>query len=550
MPDAADQAGRRPETLMPRTIPALMRRAERQFGAREALVDGEVQLTFSQLSHRVARVTRALIRLGLRHGDRVAVWAPNSHYWVSAALGAQALGGVVVPLNTRYKGYEAADILRRTRAKVLMVVTGFLDNDYLAWLGEAAAADQDGDVAPEGPVFAGLPHLQHVVTWPASGSSPAPTGSAIGWENFLTLADEVTMETVAEQTSLVSEEDVADIIFTSGTTGRSKGVLSAHRQTVDCAIAWSNNVGVREGDRYLIINPFAHTFGYKAGFLVCLYAGATILPLETFDLNEVIRLLKEERISIFPGPPTIFQTLLDHQGLTDQQQLAWRIAVTGSTTVPERLVERMQTELPLEAVMTGYGLSEAVTVSMTRVGDPVPKIARSAGRAIAEFEIRIRDENGNICGPGEAGEIEVRGPNVMLGYLDDPEATQEVIDADGWLRTGDVGHLAADGYLTVTGRIKDMYIVGGFNVYPAEIEHVLSHMSGVSEVSVIGVADERLGMVGKAFVIPDGSKSLTGDEVKAYLAERLANFKVPKYVEIVDELPRNEAGKVLKRLLT
>ena len=283
-----------------------------------------------------------------------------------------------------------------------------------------------------------------------------------------------------------------------------------------------------------MVNPFFHTFGFKAGLLACLVSGAMLVPQAVFDAGQAMRLVESMRITVFPGPPTIYATILDHpeRGARDLSSL--RLAVTGAADVPVALVERMRRELSFEAVLTAYGLTEAVVATMCRPGDAAETVARTSGRAVAGFEVRI----------GDAGEILLRGPNLMLGYLDDPEATKAAVDADGWLHTGDAGRLDAAGYLTITGRIKDMYICGGFNVYPAEVEQVLARLDGVAESAVVGVPDPRLGEVGQAFVVRRPGHVLDAADVLAFCRERLANYKVPRRVEFRDALPRNPSGKV------
>ena len=333
---------------------------------------------------------------------------------------------------------------------------------------------------------------------------------------------------------------MSDILFTSGTTGRSKGVLCAHRQSLDASAAWAACGQLSDADRYLCINPFFHNFGYKAGILACLQTGATLFPELTFDPQAAMQAVQQHRITVLPGPPTIYQTLLDHPKRGDYDLSSLRFAVTGAATIPVVLIERMQNELDIDIVLTAYGLTEASGFgTMCRADDDAVTVATTSGRPIAEFELRI----------GDQGEVLLRGPNVMLGYLDDPDATAAAIDAHGWLHTGDVGELDDAGNLKITDRLKDMYICGGFNVYPAEVEQVLARLDGVAEAAVIGVPDERLGEVGKAFVVVLPGADLAEQSVIDHTREHLANFKIPRSVEFIDALPRNPGGKVVKPLL-
>ncbi len=509
----------------PMTTPHVLARAAREYGAAEAIADGATRLSYAQLHKQVRVVARFLIAEGVRRGDRVALWAPNTHHWVIAALGTHYSGATLVPINTRYTGHEALDILQRTAARALIVAGPFLGTDRLAKLRQAAGPD-------------GLPDLQIVVRIPVDGESPAED-SVVDWADVAARATSVTDAEADARADAVSPDDVSDVLFTSGTTGRSKGVMSAHRQALAVAQAWAECGEVNATDRYLVISPFSHSFGYKGGILVCLLTGATIVPQSVFDIDRAMQLVTAERITVLPGPPTMYQAMLDHPHRSTYDLSSLRLAVTGTTTVPVALVERMQSELRFSVVLTAYGLTEAVVVTMCRADDPPETVARTSGRATAGFDVRI----------GKSGEILLRGPNVMLGYLDDPDATKQAGNADGWLNTGDVGTLDEAGNLTITDRLKDMYICGGFNVYPAEVEQALARLDGVAESVVIGMPDERMGEVGAAFIIKQPGHGLTESDVIGYCRDRLANYKVPRQVEFRTDFPRNAAGKPLKRVL-
>ncbi|QCQ94100.1 FadD3 family acyl-CoA ligase [Rhodococcus sp. SGAir0479] len=516
-------------TTEPRTTPAALWRAAEQFGSNEAVADGSDRTTYTELLERVRLAARALMAKGVEAGDRVAVWAPNTHHWIEAFLAAQYAGATLVPISTRYTGHEALDLLERTQAKVLVVPDRFLKADRLADVLKAAGPQ-------------GIPTLQLVLRTPSDDpDSGAPTtefpgGEILEWDQLAAAAEPVSTDEADARARAVSPDDVADILFTSGTTGKSKGVMTAHRQTVGIADAWADCAAVDANDRYLVINPFFHTFGYKAGIMVCLLRGATIVPAAVFDVPTIMTMIADEKISVLPGAPTIHQTILDFPTRDEYDLSSLRVAITGAAAVPVVLVERMQAELGYDAVITAYGQTEAVVVTMCRTDDDPVTVATSSGRAIPGMEVRI----------GENGEILVRGENVMLGYLDDPEATRKTIDEDGWLHTGDVGVLDERGYLDITDRLKDMYISNGFNVYPAEVENALARMDSLAEAAVIGIPDERAGEVGRAYVVPKPGVTVTPEEVIAFCKERLANFKIPREVKIVGGLPRNPSGKVLK----
>jgi acyl-CoA synthetase (AMP-forming)/AMP-acid ligase II len=492
------------------TIPAVLRAAVAEAPDREAVVTPEARLTYAQLLDRVQQFSRAALAHGIGHGDRVAMWAPNTADWIIAGLGLTGIGAILVPVNTRFKGEEAGYLLAKTQASVLVVddafVGGLLGSDPLQALGN--------------------PDVLVIRT------------SELG--SFLARAQEVPLEVVEKAAQAVAEDDPSDLIFTSGTTGRPKGVIATHGQSIRVFRTWCEVTGFREGERMLVVAPFFHTFGYKAGLLACLLRRATAVPLKVFDVDEAVRTIVAERIDVIPGPPTLYSSLLEQS----QPLPPIRLAVTGAAVVPQALIARMREELGFEEVITAYGLTECNGMATAcRQGDPDAVISLTSGRAIPGVEVRV------LAKPGHPGEVLVRGYNVMRGYWDDPEATAEVIDGDGWLHTGDVGVMDEDGNLRITDRIKDMYVVGGFNAYPAEIEQVLVRHEAISEAAVIGVPDDRLGEVGTAFGVPRSGASVTAEEVIAFSRERLANYKVPRYVEIVDALPKNATGKVTKNVL-
>ncbi|WP_220096348.1 FadD3 family acyl-CoA ligase [Mycolicibacterium goodii] len=463
------------------------------YGDNPVGVDGPLRLTFIELADRVRRAAGAFTEHGIGRGDRVAIWAPNSAEWVIAAFGALTAGGVLVPVNTRFRAEEAADIIRRSGAKVVLRQQGFLGQDF--------------------EVPAEVPAIEIKSDFLTSGE-PTEAGGLHG-------------------------TDIADIIYTSGTTGRPKGVMMNHLQTLRLYAEWCDLADLREGDRYLIVNPFFHTFGYKAGCIASLIRGATMLPVPVFDIDAVVDLVAAERVTMLPGPPTLYHSLL---AVPDKSKLATlRAGVTGAADIPVELIRRVHEELPFKTVATGYGLTEAGTATLSRPGDSFTDIATTVGKACDGVEVRVADD----------GEVLIRGYSVMQGYLDDPAATAEAIDEHGWLHTGDLGTLDDNGRLRIVGRKKDMFIVGGFNAYPAEIEGFLLEHPDIAQVAVIGVDDERMGQVGKAFVVlkdpPDGTRQrVTAENLIAWSRERMAGYKVPRYVEFLDELPLNATGKVMK----
>ncbi|MFN8107753.1 MAG: AMP-binding protein [Nocardioidaceae bacterium] len=490
----------------PATIPAALREAAATFGDRPAYVFEGNTLTYAELLDRVRSVASGFVTMGLQPADRVVIWGPNSLDWAVAALAASYAGATVVPANSRYVAPEVADLVERTHARLVLVADGFLGKTQIADLQATGKA-----------------------------TNTAIINLSDGLDPIADQADPgIDIDAIA---AAVSPDDIADILFTSGTTGRSKGVMSAHRQSVGVARVWGELGGVNEADKYLVINPFFHSFGYKIGIIVGLLFGPTLYPVATFDLDETMRVIQDEKITLLPGAPTIFQSILTAPNRSDYDLTSLRLAVTGAAVVPVVLIEQMRDVLQIDKVVTAFGMTEAVVVTMCREGDSAETIANTCGRVVPNMQMRIGDE----------GELLLKGDYVMLGYLDDPKATAEAIK-DGWLHTGDVGVIDEVGNLMITDRLKDMYISGGFNVYPAEVEQTLIRLDGVNDVAVVGIPDERMGEVGRAFVVRRDD-SLQEADVLAHAKATLANYKVPRQVAFVDVLPRNLGGKVLKNEL-
>jgi acyl-CoA synthetase (AMP-forming)/AMP-acid ligase II len=521
------------------TTGALLTDAANRFGLADAVVDGGFRLSFRGLDNLVTRAAHAFIAAGLGKGDRVAVWAPNSWQWVVAALGAQRVGGVLVPLNTRFQAEEARYILQKSAAKILCVVGEFLGRDYPASLRSAA-----GEPTSDRP-YAQLPDLTEVVIL-----SPGPRHGMLSWETFLAAGNAVPQAEVRRRAKEVGPDDLSDMLFSSGTTGHPKGAMCTHGQTLRAFAVWASVVGLRERDRYLIVNPFFHGFGYKAGWLACLIAGATILPAKTLDVAAVLDVVRAQRVTVLPGTPALYQTMLEHPDFSTEGVSSLRLAVTGAASVPPSLLYRIRDILGFAHIVTGYGLTESCAiVSMCRYDDPLETVATTCGRPLPGLSVIVTDARGNPVPTGTEGEVWVRGYTIMKGYFGEDTETAAAVDGEGWLHTGDVGVLDADGRLRITDRLKDMYIIGGFNAYPAEIEKILDGHPAIAQSAVVGVPDQRMGEVGAAFVVPRRGVAIDEAELIAWARAHMANYKVPRQVYVVKELPMNAAGKVRKDVL-
>lgn len=510
-----------------KTIPELIQAAAQQYGNNLFLEEGSTRISFSDFLKRCDLVAKAMIASGVNKSDRVAIWAPNIHEWVIVALAAQSIGAILVTLNTRYKGAEAAGILRSSKAKLLFCIGDFLNCNYPKMLtGES------------------LPNLEEIVVFHNG------YGKFTQWEDFLIRSNEVNVEILRQRHESVDPEDTADLLFTSGTTGVAKGVMCSHTQNLRTFSIFAELVGLTSDDRYLVINPFFHSFGYKAGILASLISGCTLLPHLTFDAEAVLQRIAADKISVLPGPPTLFQSILALPKLEQYDLSSLKRATTGASAIPVEMVQRMKKDLGFETVITAYGLTECCgLVTMCRQDDDDETIANTSGRAIPGIEVRCVMTNNQDAPIGEAGEILVRGFNVMTGYFENQMATAETIDEDGWLHTGDIGVLDAQGNLRITDRLKDMFITGGFNCYPAEIENILTTHPDIAMSAVIGIPDERLGEVAMAFIIPKENKQLGDTELISWCRQKMANYKVPRKIRFLREFPMNASGKVLKQEL-
>ncbi|WP_250563321.1 AMP-binding protein [Sphaerisporangium fuscum] len=517
------------------TIPRMLRDQAAHHPDVTVVVDGDVRLSLAELRARAALVAKGLMALGVRRGDRVAIWGLNDADWAVGAYGVWDAGAVIVPLSSRYKGIEAAGLLARTGVRVLITGRNLDGSPPFADVLAAEAGPSTG-ARP----FAGLPELAHVLVPDGLDRPGARTSSAL-----LAAGSKVTGAESEERALAVRPDDLCEIMSTSGTTGTPKGVMLDHGQIVRGYWDWAEIVTLREGDRYPVIAPFAHGFGLNAGLVAGVMRRATLIPVKIFTPDGLRDLIQRRRVTVLAGAPTLFHRLLDEVDLSGHQV---RVAICGAAAVPAELVRRLLREGGLERVINAYGLMEGTVVSMTRAGDPVEVIASSTGRPVPGIEVKIVDDDGEEVPTGGRGEILQRGYGVMRGYWGEPDKTAEVV-RDGWLHTGDIGTLDADGNLAVVDRKKELFIVNGFNVSPAEVESLLLRHPGLAQAAVVGVPDDRSGEAGRAYVVPRPGAAPDAAEIINWARGNMSNYKVPRQVTVVDALPVNANGKIDKRLL-
>lgn len=514
------------------TLPAVIAHVAARYGQTAFIVAENGETTsFAAFWQKVRTLSRALIAHGIKSCDRVAIWAPNTPDWIVAASAIETIGAVMVPINTRFKGPEAAYVLNKTRARLLFTVGDFLGIDYGAMLQETG-----GGAVESGPVR-DLPALAQIIR--------------MDGPELVDFQHQLAVETTLDrEIAAVTPQTIADILFTSGTTGQPKGAMHNHGQALWVPAIWNEANDLRVGDRMLVVNPFFHSFGYRSGWVSGLIAGITVYPLKIFDAEAVLSLVERERITVLMGPPTIFFSLMEHPRFDQFDLSSLRVGHTGASNVPADLIRAGRDIFGFDLFLTSFGQTESTAlVTVNTPGSDFETIATTVGRPLPGVELKIVDEDGKAVPQGESGELLVRGPNVMQGYFEEPAQTAATIDGDGWLHTGDVGCIGANGTLRILDRLKDVVMVGGFNAYPAEIENVLRQHPAICDVAVIAWPEERLGEVCAACVIPRPGATLTHSELTGWCRERMANYKVPRHLFLVDEFPRTPLGKVQKFLL-
>ncbi|MGN9838145.1 AMP-binding protein [Nonomuraea sp. H19] len=497
------------------TLPRMLRDQADRHPDATVIAEGGTRVTMSELRTAAAEIARGLIALGVGPGDRVAMWGLNSAYWVAHAFGIWDAGAVIVPLSSRFKGIEAAQLIEKTGAQVLIT-------------GAGPAAVPLADLLPP------LPLLRRTIP-PAA--------------ELRSLGTRVPAREAEDRALAIRPDDLCEIMSTSGTTGTPKGVMLDHDQVLRGYWDWSEIVTLDERDRYPIIAPFSHGFGLNAGLIACVLRRATMLPIPIFTPDALMSLVSAERVTVLAGPPTLFHRILDELDRASWDVSSLRVAICGAAAVPATLITRLAERVGLERMINAYGLMEGTVVSMTRAGDPIDVIANTTGRPVPGIEVKIVDDDGKEVATGERGEILQRGYGVMRGYWNEPVRTAEVVDADGWLHTGDVGVLDERGNLAIVDRKKELYIVNGFNVSPAEVESLLLREGSLAQAAVVGVPDPGTGEAGVAYVVPRPGATVTPDAVLAWAKANMSNYKVPKRVVVVDALPANVNGKIDKLTL-
>ncbi len=527
----------------PTVLREVLERTAAARGAHDGLVTDRMRLSWSDVHAKSLQMAEAMHALGIRKGDHIGILMGNNAAWVTLFFGAAMIGAVTVPVNTRFKASELAFCLKQADVKALFLADRFLNIDFVSFLREA-----EPGVDSRLPGTA-LPLLRHVIVM----GEDVPNG-ALAWKAFRALAESVDHQGFQADCLLVKTDDPLLMQFTSGTTAYPKGVLLTHHNMLRNALAVGVRMGVTSEDRYFNCRPFYHVAGTTLSLLVALTFGATLVTQPTFEAGGALKLLEEERCTLTSGNDTLFQMMMSHASF-DPAKLHLR---GGWSAAGPQTMRRIIDEMGMKGVCIAYGLSEASPNVVFSFHDE-PEECRVNGRALphAGVEVRIADPVSNVAQAANVqGEIQVRGWNVMKGYYKNDEANAKVFTPDGWLRTGDLGVLGEDGRLSMVGRLKDVFRVGGENVAPAEVEEVLLAHGAVATAQVVGVPDVRLGEVPAAYVTlkagADGKPAATADELIAWCKARCANFRVPRYVTIVadfEAIGMTGSGKVQKNKL-
>ncbi len=535
--------GRRDGALIELTIPALLARTAAAHGSRLAVVfrDQGIRWTWADLAARVDSLAGGLHRLGLAKGDRLGIWAPSRYEWLLAQFATARLGVILVNINPAYRVFELEFALRKTGCKALILSERFKSSDYVGMLRDVAP---ELSAAQPGRLAAGdLPALRSVIV---AGEDAHP--GCFAFAEVEEMGRAVATADLDTVTATLDRNDPVNIQFTSGTTGLPKGATLTHRNIVNNAHFVTAAMELTEQDRLCIPVPFYHCFGMVMGTLGCVSKGAAmVIPGEGFDPEATLAAVAENGCTALYGVPTMFVAMLEHPRFADFDLSSLRTGIMAGAPCPIEVMRQVQSKMHMREITIAYGMTETSPVSFqSGVDTPLEKRVSSVGRIQPHLEVKIVREDGSIAGIGEQGELMTRGYSVMEGYWDEPEKTAEAIDPEGWMHTGDLATLDAEGYCNITGRVKDMIVRGGENVYPREVEEFLYTHPDVSQVQVFGIPDRKFGEIVAAWIVPKPGRQPSEAEIRAYCESKIAHFKVPAVVRFKDALPMTVTGKPQK----
>ena len=514
-----------------------------QFPTTDALVvcHQGVRWTYQELAQQVDNLAAGLLALGVEPGDRVGIWGPNSHEWVMVQLATAKIGAIMVCINPAYRTYELEFALNKVECSMLITAEHFKTSAYLDMLNHLAPELVDSK--PGELKSKALPHLRQVIRM---GDEATP--GMFNFANVCGMGSSVEKERLKQLQAELKPDDAINIQFTSGTTGNPKGATLSHCNILNNGYLTGAAMGLNNEDRLCIPVPLYHCFGMVLSVLACVTHGATmVFPSAAFDPLETLKTVQEEKCTALHGVPTMFITELDHPEFSQFDLSSLRTGIMAGAPCPVEVMKRVLAEMHMEDILIAYGQTELSPINnITLPNDSLERRTETVGRAMPWAEIKIVDEEGHVVPVGEKGEICTRGYSVMQGYWNDPERTAETIDKSGWLHSGDLATMDEAGYVRIVGRIKDMIIRGGENVYPREIEEFLYQHPAISEVQVFGIPDDKMGEEVCAWVQLNAGQSMTEEELKAFCRDKITHFKIPRFVKFVDEYPMTVTGKIQK----
>ncbi|WP_163574636.1 AMP-binding protein [Halomonas faecis] len=502
-----------------------------------------LRYTWRELRDAVDTAARSLIALGVKKGDRVGIWSPNCAEWTITQFATAKIGAILVNINPSYRTHELEYALRQSGTSTLILQGAFKSSDYVATLAELAPELRDG--APSTFSSAKLPELERVI---CLDGDRALTGM-FSWESMLAHADEVSAEHLAEVQATLQFDEPINIQYTSGTTGAPKGATLSHHNILNNGFFVARTMGFTEKDRLVIPVPLYHCFGMVMGNLGCVTHGATMIyPGDGFEPEATLRAVSEEKATALYGVPTMFIAELEHPDFSRFDLSHLRTGIMAGSICPIEVMRQVIDKMHMEDVTICYGMTETSPVSFqTQTDAPLEKRVTTVGTIHPHLEVKlVSPETGAVVPRGETGELCTRGYSVMLGYWNNQEATNKAIDEARWMHTGDLATMDDEGYVAIVGRIKDMIIRGGENIYPREIEDFLYTHPAISDVQVIGVPDEKYGEEVMAWVKLSDGQQLTADELEEFCKGQIAHYKIPRYVKFVDEFPMTVTGKIQK----
>jgi fatty-acyl-CoA synthase len=532
--------------LLGDTIGGCLDRAAQRWGDREALVSPshDVRWTWKEFAERVDALAAGFLALGLERGARIGVWSLNRPEWTLTQFAAAKAGLILVTINPAYRLSELEFALAKVGCAAIVTATAFKTSNYMEMLNTLLpelAASQPGELQAQR-----LPQLRAVIQ---IGGPKCP--GTIAFEDVTKMGGARHREQLAELTNTLQFDDAVNIQFTSGTTGSPKGVTLTHHNILNNGYFVGRAMRLTEKDRICIPVPLYHCFGMVMGNLASVTLGATMVyPGEGFDPLATLQTIEKEKCTALYGVPTMFIAELDHADFARFNLKSLRTGIMAGAPCPIEVMKRVNNEMSMGEVTIAYGMTETSPVSFqSSTDDPLERRVSTVGRIHPHVEVKVVDLEGRVVPRGERGELCTRGYSVMLGYWDEPEKTRDVLDANGWMHTGDIAIIDAEGYCNIVGRIKDMVIRGGENLYPREIEEFLYRHPKIQDVQIFGVADDRYGEELCAWIRTRPGETLTGDEVRAFCQGQIAHNKIPRYVEFVDEFPMTVTGKIQKFLM-